>query len=106
MQLQLCLEDLKAERIKRREADENKRRKHELEEWQRQKRRRSLEKKRRSEMGERLREYKKEQADIRAERQFRLHKELKIMARQKREKALHDFIRVNFRYRIPTHAQI
>ena len=44
-----------------------------------------------------IRSYRRNQEEIKAERRFQLHQELKATVRQRRERALQDFIRVNLR---------
>ena len=44
-----------------------------------------------------IRTYRRNQEEIKAERRFQLHQELKATVRQRREQALQDFIRVNLR---------
>ena len=45
-----------------------------------------------------IRSYRRNQEEIKAERRFQLHQELKSTVRQRRERALQDFIRVNLRW--------
>ena len=45
-----------------------------------------------------IRSYRRNQEEIKAERRFHLHQELKSTVRQRRERALQDFIRVNLRW--------
>ena len=44
-----------------------------------------------------IRSYRRNQEEIKGERRFQLHQELKSTVRHRREKALQDFIRVNLR---------
>ena len=45
-----------------------------------------------------IRSYRRNQEEIKAERRFQLHQDLKSTVRQRRERALQDFIRVNLRW--------
>lgn len=44
-----------------------------------------------------IRSYRRNQEEIKAERRFQLHQELKATVKQRRDRALQDFIRVNLR---------
>ncbi len=44
-----------------------------------------------------IRSYRRNQEEIKAERRFQLHQELKSVVKQRRQRALQDFIRVNLR---------